>query len=156
MKDKFDFSKLGFKDKIETLNEIFKFRVVNFDEFQKSVEGMLEPLLKARKDLKDRIDKYKDDGFIKEMLEDNLNLIDKRWETELASATSELNHLKRQRPLMEKIIEKFKLDIFDKETLELFFDLFLWREFENWFEMKNQKNEKGVEKEEQKDEIREN
>ncbi len=134
------------QEKIDLLIWSLQDRLERYQPFKKQMKHNFDTFANGRKRFAERIEKYKDDKVIVEMLESNIEYIDKQYEKELSQYQYEMDRLERSIPKIEELISLLLTDA-DHTVSELFIDLFLETALKDWENFKNMKQEEEQTKE---------
>jgi len=135
------------QEKIDLLVWSLKDRLERYEPFKKQMKHNFDTFANSRKKFAERIEKYKDDKVIVDMLQSNVEYIDKQYEKELSQFEVEMNKLDRSMPKIEVLIEVLSESSTDLTVAELFIDLFLETALKDWEDFKNMKQEEEQTKE---------
>jgi hypothetical protein len=137
-----------FEQKLEILEKNLESRLAKLPEFREGIEKNIMLFKKKRAELVKRINDYKNDEFIVEILKNNLEYIDTQYEKEIAEFQTEIERLDASVPTIKQIVK----DLDDVKqyprtylVLERFIDLFLQRTIEDWVELEKLEQEKQTE-----------
>ena len=137
-----------FEQKINVLETNLENRLHRLPEFREGIENNIMLFKKTRAELVKRINDYKNDEFIVEILKNNLEYIDTQYEKEIAEFQTEIERLDASVPTIKNIIkdlEGVKQYPNTYLVLERFIDLFLQRTIEDWVELEKLEQDKQVE-----------
>lgn len=137
-----------FEQKLEILEKNLESRLAKLPEFREGIEKNIMLFKKKRAELVKRINDYKNDEFIVEILKNNLEYIDTQYEKEIAEFQTEIERLDASVPTIKQIVK----DLDDVKqyprtylVLERFIDLFLQRTIEDWVELEKLEQDKQTE-----------
>lgn len=137
-----------FEQKLDILEKNLESRLAKLPEFREGIEKNIMLFKKKRAELVKRINDYKNDEFIVEILKNNLEYIDTQYEKEIAEFQTEIERLDASVPTIKQIVK----DLDDVKqyprtylVLERFIDLFLQRTIEDWVELEKLEQDKQTE-----------
>jgi prefoldin subunit 5 len=137
-----------FEQKINVLETNLENRLHRLPEFREGIEKNIMLFKKKRAELVKRINDYKNDEFIVEILKNNLEYIDTQYEKEIAEFQTEIERLDASVPTIKNIIKDLEgVKQYPRTylVLERFIDLFLQRTIEDWVELEKLEQDKEVE-----------
>lgn len=127
------------EEKVSSFKEYIETRIKVLPEFRENWLKQNEFYVKQLENLNERIEKYGDDKFIVDLLNNTEKQFRTHYEKEIKNFTLEIERLEKQLPQISRLKEI--LDEMDVEHLELFIDLFLYTALIDWEESKERNQE---------------
>ena len=127
---------MKFDEKLGYLQRGLERRLKNLPDFIENREKQMQEINKTRKTITDRIEKYKDDEVIINVLNSTLNEFDRKYKDVPLQYKTAIHEAQSTIKSVEKLHERIENLDFDKEFLELVVDCFLnnvvldWKAFE--------------------------
>lgn len=141
------YEELTFGDKIGLIERGLKRRLENLPNFKKVREEEIAKVLDMKKQIEDRIEKYKDDETIVNGLKANLEEFEKTYVKIANDHKTDIEEAEKTIPQVSRLLKRIENIDFDVELLESVFDIFLSNVIRDWkvFEEMEKENENGNE-----------
>lgn len=137
---------LTFDEKIGLIERGLKRRLENLPNFKKVREEEIAKVLDMKKQIEDRIEKYKDDETIVNGLKANLEEFEKTYVKIANDHKSDIEEAEKTIPQVSRLLKRIENIDFDVELLESVFDIFLSNVIRDWAvfeEMQKEEKEEG-------------
>lgn len=141
------YEELTFGDKIGLIERGLRRRLENLPNFKKVREEEIAKVLDMKKQIEDRIEKYKDDETIVNGLKANLEEFEKTYVKIANDHKTDIEEAEKTIPQVGRLLKRIENIDFDVELLESIFDIFLSNVIRDWkvFEEMEKENENGNE-----------
>lgn len=141
------YEELTFGDKIGLIERGLRRRLENLPNFKKVREEEIAKVLDMKKQIEDRIEKYKDDETIVKGLKANLEEFEKTYVKIANDHKTDIEEAEKTIPQVGRLLKRIENIDFDVELLESIFDIFLSNVIRDWkvFEEMEKENENGNE-----------
>lgn len=141
------YKELTFGDKIGLIERGLRRRLENLPNFKKVREEEIAKVLDMKKQIEDRIEKYKDDETIVNGLKANLEEFEKTYVKIANDHKTDIEEAEKTIPQVGRLLKRIENIDFDVELLESIFDIFLSNVIRDWkvFEEMEKENENGNE-----------
>lgn len=141
------YEELTFGDKIGLIERGLRRRLENLPNFKKVREEEIAKILDIKKQIEDRIEKYKDDETIVNGLKANLEEFEKTYVKIANDHKTDIEEAEKTIPQVGRLLKRIENIDFDVELLESIFDIFLSNVIRDWkvFEEMEKENENGNE-----------
>lgn len=141
------YEELTFGDKIGLIERGLKRRLENLPNFKKVREEEIAKVSDMKKQIEDRIEKYKDDETIVNGLKANLEEFEKTYVKIANDHKTDIEEAEKTIPQVGRLLKRIENIDFDVELLESIFDIFLSNVIRDWkvFEEMEKENENGNE-----------
>lgn len=142
-----NYEELTFGDKIGLIERGLRRRLENLPNFKKVREEEIAKVLDMKKQIEDRIEKYKDDETIVNGLKANLEEFEKTYVKIANDHKTDIEEAEKTIPQVGRLLKRIENIDFDVELLESVFDIFLSNVIRDWkvFEEMEKENENGNE-----------
>jgi len=130
------------EEKITSFTEYVETRLKVLPEFKENWIKQNSFYVDRLEKLNDRIEKFSDDEFMKDILVNTEKQFRSHYEKEIKRFNLEIERLEVQLPQIQKLREF--LDVMNVEHLELFIDLFLYTALIDWEQSKEQNQQQSV------------
>ena len=137
---------LTFGYKIGLIERGLQRRLENLPNFKKVREEEIAKILDMKKQIEERIEKYKDDETIVNGLKANLEEFEKTYVKVANDHKSDIEEAEKTIPQVETLLKRIHDIDFDVELLESIFDIFLSNVIRDWAvfeEMEKEEKEEG-------------
>lgn len=141
------YEELTFGDKIGLIERGLKRRLENLPNFKKVREEEIAKVSDMKKQIEDRIEKYKDDETIVNGLKANLEEFEKTYVKIANDHKTDIEEAEKTIPQVGRLLKRIENIDFDVELLESIFDIFLSNVIRDWkvFEEMEKESENGNE-----------
>ena len=144
---------LTFGDKVGLIERGLKRRLENLPNFKKVREEEIAKVLDMKKQIEDRIEKYKDDETIVNGLKANLEEFEKTYVKIANDHKTDIEEAEKTIPQVIRLLKRIENIDFDVELLECVFDIFLSNVIRDWKVFEEMEKEGKVSKDEKEVEI---
>ena len=137
---------LTFGYKIGLIERGLQRRLENLPNFKKVREEEIAKILDMKKQIEERIEKYKDDETIVNGLKANLEEFEKTYVKVANEHKSDIEEAEKTVPQVKMLLGFIKNMVYDRNLLESIFDIFLSNVIRDWAvfeEMQKEEKEEG-------------
>jgi len=134
---------MTFEEKIEYLRYGLSLRIDNLPKYVEALEEGMKRFTSQKEKFEAKIEKYKDDGFIVDMLKANIEYIDENFQKEVVKIRTDIEHAQSSIDNVVELKKSVENGHFNKKQFNLLLDLFLIPVLDDW------KNHKEMVEEEQ-------
>lgn len=135
-------------EKIGIIGRGLERRLQNLPQFKKVREEEIAKILDMKKQIEERIEKYKDDETIVNGLKANLEEFEKNYVKVANDHKTDIEEAEKTIPQVETLLKRIHNIDFDVELLECVFDIFLSNVIRDWAVFEEMEKEEKEEKEE--------
>lgn len=135
-------------EKIGIIGRGLERRLQNLPQFKKVREEEIAKILDMKKQIEERIEKYKDDETIVNGLKANLEEFEKNYVKVANDHKTDIEEAEKTIPQVETLLKRIHDIDFDVELLECVFDIFLSNVIRDWAVFEEMEKEEKEEKEE--------
>lgn len=144
---------LTFDEKIGLIERGLRRRLENLPNFKKVREEEIAKVLDMKKQIEDRIEKYKDDETIVNGLKANLEEFEKTYVKIANDHKTDIEEAEKTIPQVSRLLKRIEDIDIDVELLECVFDIFLSNVIRDWKVFEEMEKEGKVSKDEKEVEI---
>lgn len=140
------YDNLTFSDKVGLIERGLERRLQNLPQFKKVREEEIAKILDMKKQIEERIEKFKDDELIVNGLKANLEEFEKNYVKVANEHKTDIEEAEKTIPQVETLLKRIHDIDFDVELLECVFDIFLSNVIRDWAvfeEMGKEEKEEG-------------
>lgn len=143
-----NYDDMKFDEKIGIIGRGLERRLQNLPQFKKVREEEIAKILDMKKQIEERIEKYKDDETIVNGLKANLEEFEKNYVKVANDHKTDIEEAEKTIPQVETLLKRIHDIDFDVELLECVFDIFLSNVIRDWAVFEEMEKEEKEEKEE--------
>ena len=140
------YDNLTFSDKVGLIERGLERRLQNLPQFKKVREEEIAKILDMKKQIEERIEKFKDDELIVNGLKANLEEFEKTYVKVANEHKSDIEEAEKTVPQVKMLLGFIKNMVYDKNLLESIFDIFLSNVIRDWAvfeEMEKEEKKEG-------------